>query len=136
MLFRSKKVYPDLGDNLGWKISNESLYFLPHICWTDLTTKGLAFRYFQKGFIFDCSANVFFSDNIIKALVCLNSKVIEYFGNILNPTMHFKINNFNSLPYLECKSDIEKINNFTKECIEISKTDWDSFETSWDFQHQ
>ena len=130
----TKKVYPDLGDNLGWKISNESLYFLPHICWTDLTTKGLAFRYFQKGFIFDCSANVFFSDNIIKALGCLNSKVIEYFGNILNPTMHFKINNFNSLPYLECKSDIEKINNFTKECIEISKTDWDSFETSWDFQ--
>lgn len=76
----------------------------------------------------------FFADNIIQALGCLNSKVIEYFGNILNPTMHFKLNNFNSLPYIECKSDIDKINNFVKECIEISKTDWDSFETSWDFQ--
>ena len=130
----TKKVYPNLGDNLGWKISNEPYYFLPHICWTDLTTKGLAFRYFPKGFIFDCSANVFFADNIIQALGCLNSKVIEYFGNILNPTMHFKLNNFNSLPYIECKSDIDKINNFVKECIEISKTDWDSFETSWDFQ--
>lgn len=129
----TRLVYPELGDDLGWKISNESLYFLPHICWTDLTSKGLAFRFFPRGFIFDCSASVFFpGEDDYMLMGYLNSKVVKVLGMFLNPTMHFKINNFNSLPYIPCMEEcVEKL---VENSIALSREDWDSFETSWDFK--
>ena len=129
----TKRIYPELGDNLGWKISNEALYFKEHICWTDLTTKGVAFRYFPKGFIFDCSANVCFSEKIsIYYLVgFLNTKIVDCLSKILNPTMHFKLVNFNALPSIKQSSDDVEI--LAEQNVYYSKTDWDSFETSWDF---
>lgn len=132
----TRMIYPQLGENLGWKISNENEYFLSHLCWTDLTTKGLAFRYIPQGFIFDCSANVFFpSGNLSILLGYLNSNIVEACGKLLNPTLHFKINNFNSLPYIDLRDEGKKlVDVLVKKCINISKSDWDSFETSWDFQ--
>ena len=130
----TRLVYPQLGDNLGWKISNENLYFQPHICWTNLTTKGLAFRCFSKGFIFDCSANVYFSKNPLADLGYLNSKVVDYLGKLLNPTLHFNINNFNGLPEAAFGNMVEMVSGISQNCVQISKADWDSFETSWDFQ--
>ncbi|MCD8362904.1 MAG: BREX-1 system adenine-specific DNA-methyltransferase PglX [Lachnospiraceae bacterium] len=131
----TRRVYPELGDDLGWKISNESLYFKEHICWTDLTSKGLSFRYFPFGFIFDCSANVFFpSNNFLTLFAYLNSKVVDCIASFLNPTMHFKINNFNALP---CDNSVltENEEELVKQNIAISKTDWDDVETSWNFIH-
>ena len=131
----TKRVYPQLGDNLGWKISNENMYFKDHICWTDLTSRGLAFRYFPIGFIFDCSANVCFAKNIsiYKLLGFLNTKIIDRLSKIINPTMHFKLGNFNALPFIkECPTIVEKL---SKDNVKIVKDDWDYFETSWNFQH-
>ncbi len=129
----TKRVYPQLGNNLGWKISNEPLYFQDHLCWTDLTIKGVCFRYFPKGFIFDASVNVAFpiSGDYQKPLGYLNSKIVEMYSSLLNPTVHFKIGNFNALPYVEPQiNTTEQVNN----CIRIAKSDWDSYETSWDFK--
>ena len=55
-------------------------------------------------------------------------------SKIPNPTMHFKLGNFNVLPSVifsanEC--DVERI---VRDNIYLSKTDWDSYETSWDFK--
>lgn len=130
----TKKVYPQLGDNLGWKISNESMYYKQHICWTDITTKGLSFRNFPKGFIFDASANVAFVSKEIyySILGYLNCKIVDSLAKLLNPTLHFKLGNFNSLPALRRCTDEQSI--LAKDCVDSSKEDWDSFETSWDFK--
>lgn len=130
----TRRVYPQLGDNLGWKISNETLYFKRHICWTDITTKGLSFRLFPEGFIFDASANVVFekNNNDYCLLAFLNSKVTDTLAQLLNPTLHFKLGNYNSLPALQCRND--RINLLSEECVELCKMDWESFETSWDFK--
>ncbi len=131
----TRKVYPQLGDNLGWKISNEAYYYMEHICWTDITTKGLSFRYFPKGFIFDASANVVFTskEEFYDVLAYLNSKMINALAQLLNPTLHFKLGNYNSLPMLK-KSSSDKAGKIAQNNILLSKTDWDSFETSWDFK--
>ena len=130
----TKKVYPQLGDNLGWKISNEALYFKPHICWTDITTKGLSFRIFPNGFIFDASVNVVFTKEDYFTLISyLNSKVVDNIAQILNPTLHFKLNNYNSIPMLiSCD---EKVKEISKQCVDISRTDWNSYETAWNFKY-
>ena len=130
----TKRVYPQLGDNLGWKISNESMYYKQHICWTDITTKGLSFRKFPKGFIFDASANVAFvsEERYYNILAYLNCKIVDSLAQLLNPTLHFKLGNFNSLPVL--KEYTEKQSTLSRECVNISEKDWNDFEISWDFQ--
>ena len=134
----TKLHYPELGDNLGWKISNESLYFKSHICWTDLTSRGLVFRYFPDGFIFDCSANIVISksEDTLILLGFLNFKMVDYISKILNPTMHFKLGDFNKIPFtiLNDSNSLTIINKLVEENIQLSKADWDSFETSWDFE--
>lgn len=129
----TRRVYPQLGDNLGWKISNEQYYFMEHLCWTDLTSRGLSFRWFGNGFIFDASANVAFVEiyHFFDVLGYLNTKAVNLLAQVLNPTMHFKLGNFNSLPYKRCKD--EKVEGMVKTNIRLSMVDWDSFETSWDF---
>lgn len=48
----TRRVYPQLGDNLGWKITNEQDYFKEGITWTALTSSRNTFRLSKKGFIF------------------------------------------------------------------------------------
>lgn len=53
---------------------------------------------------------------------------------ILNPTINFQAGNIASVPVAPSIINNEKVNNFVKDCISISKQDWDAHETSWDFQ--
>ena len=66
-------------------------------------------------------------------LAYLNSKMINALAQLLNPTLHFKLGNYNSLPMLK-KSSSDKAGKIAQNNILLSKTDWDSFETSWDFK--
>ena len=110
------------------------MYYKQHICWTDITTKGLSFRDFPKGFIFDASANVaFVSEDIYYCVLAyLNCRIVDLLAQLLNPTLHFKLGNFNSLPALiRCTDEQSALG---KNCVNNSKEDWDSYETSWDFK--
>ena len=129
----TKRIYPQLGDNLGWKISNESRYFQKHLTWTDITTRGLSFRHVPGGFIFDASANAAFtsSDLYFPVLAYLNTIIVNSIACLLNPTLHFKLGNFDSLPTLRTAP---KVDDIARMCVKISQQDWDSYETSWDFK--
>ena len=50
---------------------------------------------------------------------------------MLNPTISLQIGNFQSFPVLSTNVDYS---NNVKSNIKLSKKEWDSFETSWDFQ--
>ena len=108
--------------------------FLPHIGWSDIISAngGLSFRYFEKGFNFDGSANAAFvrPEYMYLLLGFANSVIVSNVRTILNPTIHFKPGNFLDLPFhkTSIKEDLVKNN------ISISKLDWDSHETSWDFE--
>jgi hypothetical protein len=64
-------------------------------------------------------------------LLFLNSKVSKFYLNFMNPTINTVVSNVLNLPILCSKLDL---NNFYIENIDYSKVDWDSFETSWDFE--
>ena len=54
---------------------------------------------------------------------------------ILNPTIHFHVGYFNLLPYpSKITERKERIQNLTEILIANEKIDWNSFETSWDFE--
>lgn len=113
---------------------NLDYIFLPHISWSDLTTGKLAIRYYEAGFLFDSSAATVFiedEDLMLYLLGYMNTNVVDYLSNLLNPTMHFKLNDFERLPYIYCQPD--RVNRLTLSNVRVCKDDWDSFETSWDF---
>ena len=63
-------------------------------------------------------------------LAFLNSCVCEWMNKITNPTLHTLVGNILSLPDAIININV---NDMSQECILLAKTDWDAFETSWDF---
>jgi hypothetical protein len=115
-------------------IRNPDYYFKESVSWSDVTSSSNAFRYYPEGFIHDsCGHSVFnLSDQGVK--VCLsfcNNKFASKVIQILNPTMHFHIGYFESLPYPKALDNTEV--KFVDSLIQLSKFDWNAYETSWDF---
>lgn len=70
-------------------------------------------------------------DNILYYIALLNSCVSSIYLNILSPTLDFNIVGLKAIPCIIKK--YEDIISLTDKCIKITKSDWDAFETSWDF---
>ena len=123
-------------DASGGRVVGTDYYFKTHLSWSSVTTSCIAFRYFGEGFIFDSATNAVFlknDDDIFNTLGYLNCKFVNEWANIINPTINFTVSDFLKLPSAnsEKKSIVERI---VRENIEISKKDWDAFESSWEFQ--
>jgi hypothetical protein len=117
-------------------IRNPSYYFRPSISWSDVTVSNNAFRYYGPGFIFDACAHSAFADNrqrMLALLAYLNSSFVGTLAKLLNPTMHFHVGYFNKLPYPVVNNSLPLIP-LAESAVQLAKEDWDSFETSWDFQ--
>lgn len=126
-------MHPD-GNRIWAHNFNLDKIFQQHIGWSDVIgiNKPLSFRYFEKGFNFDGSANAVFTDeeNVYLILAYANSIIATSNRKILNSGNHFKPGNFLNLPF----KSIPINKSIIKECISISKQDWDAHETSWDFK--
>lgn len=127
------KLHPD-GKRIWAHNFNLEYNFMKHITWTDIITGGISFRFFDDGFLFDSSAAVVFPDinKYMYVLGLLNTKYVDFLSKLLNPTLHFKLGDFAKIPYIENKKD--EVEELVKENIWLSQTDWDTFETSWDFE--
>lgn len=116
----------------------ENLY-KPAITWNRIATNKLAFRSLPANFISNMGGLCLYpndTDRFSELLGFLNSKVCEIELNVINPTMSFPPGTINSLAYkpIENGKEKEACRNIVDENVAISKSDWDSFETSWDFK--
>ena len=68
---------------------------------------------------------------VIDVIGLLNTNVALCILNILAPTINFQAGDIARIPYIQPR---EEIKNVVERCIKLSKDDWDSFETSWDFK--
>lgn len=120
-------------------LQGQNKYFNQGITWSGLTSCNISFREsFSYGAIFDTNKGPMLFDknnNVLFFLGFLNSNISRDILNILNPTLSYQINDIRSLPIIFPKQESTKqqIDTLTQECIDISKEDWDSRETSWDF---
>ncbi|KRL06121.1 BREX-1 system adenine-specific DNA-methyltransferase PglX [Liquorilactobacillus hordei DSM 19519] len=112
---------------------NLDYIFHSQITWSSLSSRNFAARYCVEGFLFDASGSFAIVPECKKKYVLsyLNSKVVKYYLNLLNPTLNFQKGNINALPLVKTTNCI--IEEFAKTNINISKAEWDSFEQSWDF---
>lgn len=124
------KDYPE------FNLKNKAFYFKKAISWPLITTRGLSLRYISDGYIFGNNGPAIFSrnnnfDEVTELLGFLNTKVAYYFETIINPTMSCSAGVLKKIPI----SHFDDCNNssIVNDCIDKSKKDWDSFETSWEF---
>ena len=113
-------------------------YFNKGITWTGLTGEKTSFRDCTiDGCVFDTNKGpmIYEKDiSIYAALSYLNSCVSERWLNCLNPTLSFQTGDIKRLPFIiPAQKIMSNIIEKAKKTVRISKTDWDSFETSWDF---
>lgn len=117
----------------GAVIRNPSYYFKPCISWGLIS--GPLFRYYPNGFIYDVQGMSCFYESIEqlqKEIVWQNTKVFNEAAKIISPAGHIQIGEIGKMPC--CDNAPEGIENVGKDNIVISKFDWDSHETSWDFK--
>ena len=117
---------------------NPSFYFKEGITWSGIASSGGTFRYTPKGYLFDSNKGPMIFDKgkgIYNVVGMLNTKVSQVLIGMLNPTVSLQIGDIYSIPYADLDNNIkEQVESLVAENIELSCNDWDSFETSWDFQ--
>lgn len=131
--YEIKNFYDEKG-KLRSRPQNTEYYFKESISWTDITSSGNSFRYYPKGFLYDVTGmSYFINESKQKNLLgILNNKLIYTITKILNPTLHLQIGDLVKVPYFIVKN--EKNDDLVQQNISISKEEWDSRETSWDFE--
>ena len=104
------------------------------ISWSDIASTRFACRYLPEGFICDVKGSSTYPNQKYRKYIMafLNSSTAIYYLQMLNPTTTFQVGNIGSLPLLI--EQVERIDAIVAQNIQISKSDWDSFETSWDFE--
>ena len=123
-------------DAPGGRMNNMEFYFNPSVTWSKITSGAFSTRYVPKGFIFDVAGCSVFSNDKEKLIFLLgftNSCIAKYILTMISPTLNYEVEHIKKLPIIfgEPQMIQEKITSL----ILISKKDWDSFETSWDFKH-
>ena len=118
--------------SMGNHLPSRQRYYQHGITWNDVSTSLYCARYVENGFVFDAAGpTCFFDGNELYLLGLLNSKVTQEFLNIICQGLHYSTGHIPNIPFI--KQDVENVSCLSNENIQISKQDWDSFETSWDF---
>lgn len=106
------------------------------LSWTSISSNSTSMRILPQGFLFSSASNAFFGNELIIILGYLNSKLSLSLLKLANPTLNANPGNIANLPFLKINNIEVKevIENKVLNSISISKDDWDSFETSWDFK--
>ena len=141
-----RRWYGDHLDVVDWSESAREFYsehnglckkeywFREGLTWGAITSKENSYRIKPSKFMFSSAAPTIFSNDLLcdmAVLAFLNSVVAKYISELINPTLNQNVNDTLKLPYCGKNSSAEKI---AHECVILSQTDWDSYETSWDFK--
>ncbi|WP_375328582.1 BREX-1 system adenine-specific DNA-methyltransferase PglX [Microcystis sp. BLCC-F210] len=114
-------------------IRNPSYYFQESITWSFVSSSCFGVRFSPKGFIFDVGGSSLFTEQenmtFLTSLLC--SKIAFDLMKIMNPTLNFQVGNVASIPIV--KNNNSLIETVGVKSISLSRQDWNSYETSWDF---
>jgi hypothetical protein len=124
-------------DNRHTQDYPNELKFIPMVTWSLITVKP-AFRY-KECAISDIAGMSYFAmnDDLLYYLGFSNSVIATEIIKLLAPTMNCQVGDISKLPIIHSHEYQDEVVNLVKENIAVSKEDWDSFETSWNFKkHQ
>lgn len=114
---------------------NTITYFQPSISWSKISSGAPAFRYFPQGFIYDVAGtSIFCTNEQRKGIIAYTNSSLAYAQlTAIAPTLNFEVGQIASLPIVN--NDSKDAERNVDDLIAVSKADWDSFESSWNY-HQ
>ena len=126
----------ELSETDGASKIPDEIVFQEAITYSRITSGKLSFRKQIEGMIFDsASVNLFPNKKDLNyILALLNTKISEIVLNLIAPTLNTQPGDIAKLPIIIDESMKENVESAVEENIEMCKIDWDSFETSWDFE--
>lgn len=114
---------------------NLEYIFRECLSWTRVTSGNFCIRYYPKGYLCDTAgAGLFVEKDRMFLLGWLSTNIVNQMLQIQNPTIVVQAGDVARIPVPEKKNNKQDIENLVEDNISISKEDWDSFETSWDFK--
>lgn len=134
--FEVKQLAAKLYGSYSRTCKNTQYFFGNALTWGLITPGIYSCRYLSEGCVLgDAGPVCFAGDSSYIVLAYLNSKVVAAILPIINPTINCSTGVISSLPIqnLVSNEDRTKIDGLSKINVNISRTDWDSYETSWDF---
>ena len=129
------RKYPYLNGNYDYVVKNRDYYFKESISWSKITSGSFCLRYFPQGFIFDVAGCSIFTEKksvLLAVMGAMNSPVMQNTISAISPTLNFEVGQIANFPVVrEVMNGIGEL--IVTKLIEYTKTDWNSYETSWDF---
>lgn len=116
------------------RVLSESELTVPKCTWTDLATTRYSSRIAPLDSFHDISGHCFYPSKAMQMYLLgyTNSKVFQTIIDLLNSSLHYQVGDVARVPVLI--DNVEALSGLVQDNVNLSKTDWDSFETSWDFQ--
>ena len=121
----------------GSVIRNPSYYFREGITWSTISSAQISMRYSPQGFLFESKGSVCFfkhQEDLPYIMAILNSKVVYAALLILAPTLDFHEGPIGRVPIIDKREYRREVKDNVSHNILSAKSDWDSYETSWDFK--
>lgn len=113
---------------------NGEYAFRAGFTWSGISIAALSVRYVPKGFMFDAKGPMAFAadqQRLVYAVAVLNSEFGRHLMAILAPTVDFKLGHIMSVPADPNSQVLSRVVDNARLCIELTKEDWDRYETSW-----
>ena len=129
------KNFTDTEGKLRSRPQGSTFYFKDVITWTKISSSQVGFRHKKAGHISSEAGMTIYVPERLKRYVLgfCNSEVTAMILQMLSPTLNFELGDIGKLPLIEGGSMFEKVDSIVEQTELVSKEDWDSFETSWDF---
>lgn len=138
-------------ENDGWEMLNDNFdddrcrahnfnglqAFKDGVSWSTISSAEFHCRYVPHGFMFD-TAGPFceITERVDKWYVIglMSSSTYRALIKLINPTINFPPGYLESVPLIKATSDSSLyVKDLVQKNISLSRADWDSYETSWDF---
>ena len=126
-----KEFTATLPQGMNVRLKSRDYFCKRNVTYSALSSSLFSCRLNEHGFLFGTGGNCLFDEiNLNGSLCLLNSKIGEMYLAALSPTLNFGMVDVKRVPFKLHKST----DAISSKTVQIAKQDWDSFETSWDFQ--
>jgi type II restriction/modification system DNA methylase subunit YeeA len=119
------------------RVINREYYFRVGLTWSTISSSEFSMRFSPNGSLFETKGAMCFFDNemqMFSILGYMNTKIVSHLLKAISPTLDFHEGPLGKLPVLRpIESRDTPIILIVKKTISLSRIDWDSNETSWDF---
>lgn len=115
---------------------NTKYYFKKGLTFNSISSNSRAIRYMDNCIFGGGGCGLFADDDIklFNILALINSNVSAALFKYMNSGFNFLVGDLLKIPFIEKVNENTVVLEISKQNIDISRKDWDSFETSWDFK--